>query len=181
MKMIANVPTSKPFMSSPPIEQISCKTICKVLRVSWKGNNMEIYCKMLQCLIDANTAVPMIDIANGLHLDTQDATSRFEYMLGQGWILPSRNDAGKIRITNAGRQQCQLLLEQRQLAQDALQSLQSMDENMRRNHAEEKAEKAKDRRFQLVNTLLGALAGALATLAIEHASSLYVFLQHLFH
>lgn len=52
---------------------------------------------------------------------------------------------------------------------------------MRRNHAEEKAEKAKDRRFQLVNTLLGALAGALATLAIEHASSLYVFLQHLFH
>lgn len=122
---------------------------------------MEIYCKMLQRLIDANTAVPMSDIANGLHLDTQDATSHFEYMLGQGWILPSRNDAGKIRITNAGRQQCQLLLEQRQLAQDALQSLQSMDENMRRNHAEEKAEKAKDRRFQLVNTLLGALAGAL--------------------
>lgn len=142
---------------------------------------MEIYCKMLQYLIDANTAVPMSDIANDLHLDTQDATSRFEYMLGQGWILPSRNDVGKIRITNTGRHQCQLLLEQRQLAQDALQSLQSMDENMRRNHAEEKAEKAKDRRFQLVNTLLGALAGALATLAIEHASSLCVFLQHLFH
>ena len=142
---------------------------------------MEIYCKMLQCLIDANTAAPMIDIANDLHLDKQDAASRFEYMLGQGWILPSRNDASKVRITNAGRHQCQLLLEQRQLTHDALQSLQSMDENMRRNHAEEKAEKAKDRRFQLVNTLLGALAGALATLAIEHASSLYVFLQHLFH
>lgn len=73
---------------------------------------MEIYRKMLQYLIDANTAVPMSDIANDLHLDTQDATSRFEYMLGQGWILPSRNDASKIRITTAGRQQCRLITEQ---------------------------------------------------------------------
>lgn len=88
------------------------KTICKVLQVFWKGNNMEIYCKMLQCLIDANTAVPMIDIANDLYLDKQDATSRFEYMSSQGWILPSRNDAGKIRITTAGRQQFRLMTEQ---------------------------------------------------------------------
>lgn len=78
----------------------------------WKGNKVEIYCKMLQCLIDANTAVPMIDIANDLHLDMQDATSRFEYMSSQGWILPSRNDASKIRITTAGRQQCRLITEQ---------------------------------------------------------------------
>lgn len=78
----------------------------------WKGNKVEIYCKMLQCLIDANTAVPMIDIANDLHLDMQDATSRFEYMSSQGWILPSRNDAGKIRITTAGRQQFRLMTEQ---------------------------------------------------------------------
>lgn len=73
---------------------------------------MEIYCKMLQRLIDADTAVPMTDIAKGLYLDKQDATSRFAYMAHQGWILPSRNDAGKIRITTAGRQQCRFMTEQ---------------------------------------------------------------------
>ena len=49
-----------------------------------------------------------------------------------------------------------------------LASEQKRAEKMRQYRAEKEAEKAKDRRFQLFNTLIGAFAGAIITLIIEH-------------
>lgn len=51
----------------------------------------------------------------------------------------------------------------------AIQSeLSQMNEDMRHERAEQKAEKAKDRRFQFFNALISAVAGAIVTLLIEH-------------
>lgn len=58
--------------------------------------------------------------------------------------------------------------------------LKRMNEDMRRNHAEEKTEKKKDRRFQLFNTLFGALLGALFTLLIEHFDKVLSFFSAFF-
>lgn len=48
------------------------------------------------------------------------------------------------------------------------EELKRMNDDMRQNHAEEKSEKEKDRRFQLFNTFVGALIGSIFTLLIEH-------------
>ena len=52
-----------------------------------------------------------------------------------------------------------------------------MNGDVRQNHAEEKSEKEKDRRFQLLNTLFGALLGAVFTLLVEHFGEIIKFFQ----
>lgn len=47
-----------------------------------------------------------------------------------------------------------------------------MAQQMNNQHSEEKAEKAKDRRFQLINTLVGAVLGGMVTLLVEHFSGI---------
>lgn len=50
-------------------------------------------------------------------------------------------------------------------------------EQQREEIAREKTEKKKERRFQLFNTLLGAGAGALLALFVEHLSEILVFFK----
>lgn len=58
--------------------------------------------------------------------------------------------------------------------------LKRMNDDMRQDHAEEQSEKKKDRRFQLLNTLFGALIGAFFTLLIEHLDRVLAFFSRLF-
>ena len=53
-----------------------------------------------------------------------------------------------------------------------LKELEDMAQQMNNQHSEEKAEKAKDRRFQLINTLVGAVLGGMVTLLVEHFSGI---------
>lgn len=53
--------------------------------------------------------------------------------------------------------------------------LSQMNEDMRQDRTEQKAEKSKDRRFQLFNTLLGAVLGSLVTLLVEHFGEIIAF------
>lgn len=61
-----------------------------------------------------------------------------------------------------------------------LQDIDDMEQKMRQNHAEQKAEKAKDRRFQLLNTLISAVAGAAFALLAEHFDDVAAFFRRLF-
>ena len=51
----------------------------------------------------------------------------------------------------------------------------------RQNMADKKAEKNIDRRFQLFNTLLGAVVGAVLTLLIEHLPDIIAFIKGPIH
>ncbi len=51
----------------------------------------------------------------------------------------------------------------------------------RQNMADKKAEKNIDRRFQLFNTLLGAVVGAVLTLLIEHLPDIIAFINGPIH
>ena len=58
--------------------------------------------------------------------------------------------------------------------------LKRMNDEMRQDHAEEQTEKKKDRRFQLLNTLFGALLGAVFTLLVEHWPDIVSFFSSIF-
>lgn len=60
-----------------------------------------------------------------------------------------------------------------------IQEAEKLDQELRDKAASEKAEKTKDRRFQLLNTLLGAVVGALLTLFVEHFSEILAFFKGL--
>ena len=145
---------------------------------------MQTYCKILRILAEAISSTSMNDIAEKLDLDFLDAKHRFEYMHDQKWIICSRRDPNMVRITSAGRHQLCVMeeaLRQQNQEAEAIHVLKNMDDNMRQNHAEEKAEKAKDRRFQIINTLIGAVSGSLITLLIEHWTGVVNWVVHLFH
>ena len=55
-----------------------------------------------------------------------------------------------------------------------------MNDDMRQDHAEEQSEKKKDRCFQLLNTLFGALLGAAFTLLVEHWGEIWAYFVRLF-
>lgn len=61
-----------------------------------------------------------------------------------------------------------------------LQNIDDMEQKMRQNHAEQKAEKAKDRRFQLLNAIISAMVGAVFTLLVEHFDDVTAFFRRLF-
>ncbi len=58
--------------------------------------------------------------------------------------------------------------------------LKRMNDDMRQDHAEEQSEKKKDRCFQLLNTLFGALLGAAFTLLVEHWGEIWAYFVRLF-
>lgn len=74
---------------------------------------------------------------------------------------------GRYTITSTGREVLEL---EEQRIQEQAQKM-----------AEEKAEKRKDRCFQLLNSLFSAAAGALLTLSVEHFPAILDFLKSLFH
>lgn len=59
--------------------------------------------------------------------------------------------------------------------------LKCMNEDMRQQHSEEKTEKKIDRRFQLIYSVLGAVAGSLVTLFVEHFDGIISLITGLFH
>lgn len=61
-----------------------------------------------------------------------------------------------------------------------LKTLDDMAQKVNQEHSEKKAERTKDRRFQLINTLVSALLGGLVTLIVEHFDSVILFFQNLF-
>lgn len=145
---------------------------------------MQTYCEILHILAEATSSTSMNDIAEKLDLDFNDAKYRFEFMHDQGWIVCSRRAPNMIRITSAGHHQLRTMEEafhQQTQAVEAIHVLKNMNDNVRQNHAEEKAEKAKDRRFQLINTMLGAISGSLITLLVEHWAGIVDWVLYLFH
>lgn len=58
--------------------------------------------------------------------------------------------------------------------------LKRMNDDMRQDHAEEQSEKKKERCFQLLNTLFGALLGTLFTLLVEHWEEIWACLIRFF-
>lgn len=106
---------------------------------------------------------------NGVHLyDDLDGNDRgvLLYLAQEGYVYTKALDP-PIYFTN-----------QKGLAK--LKELDDMTQKMDQEHAEKKAEQAKDRRFQLVNTVISAVLGGLVTLFIEHFDSIITFLQNLF-
>ena len=61
-----------------------------------------------------------------------------------------------------------------------LNALDDMAQKVSQEHAEKKSEQAKDRRFQLINTLIGTVLGSAVTLTVEHFNSVISFFQNLF-
>ena len=60
-----------------------------------------------------------------------------------------------------------------------LKALDDMAQKVNQEHAEKKAEHAKDRRFQFINTLVSAVLGGIVTLIVEHFDTILSFLQGL--
>lgn len=67
-----------------------------------------------------------------------------------------------------------------QLGRDALEEFECSADKVRQESAEKKAEKKSDRRFQLLDTLFGAVIGSLLTLLAEHHASVINFIFDLF-
>lgn len=92
----------------------------------------------------------------------------------QGYLLDTA--ARTYAVTDKGRAAVEARRSGTPLA--AIQSeFSQMNEDMRHERAEQKAEKAKDRRFQIFNTLVGAVAGAIVTLLIEHFAEIISFVR----
>lgn len=67
-----------------------------------------------------------------------------------------------------------------QLGQDALEKFEYSANKVHQESAEKKAEKKSDRRFQLLDTLFGAVIGSLLTLLAEHHDCVINFFLNLF-
>lgn len=106
---------------------------------------------------------------NGVHFyDDLDGTDRgvLMYLEQEGYVYTKALDPPVYFIKQKG------------LAK--LKEIDDMAQQMDQEHAEKKSEKAKDRRFQFVNTVVSAILGGLVTLVIERFNSIISFLQSLF-
>lgn len=67
-----------------------------------------------------------------------------------------------------------------EIGKDALAEYERAEDKMRQQKADKESEKKSDRKFQIINTLFGAIVGAVITLLIEHRSCVFDFFFNLF-
>mgnify|MGYP000348240394 CR=1 FL=1 len=106
---------------------------------------------------------------NGVHFyDDLDGEDRgvLMYLEREGYVYTKALDPPIYHITQKG------------LAH--LKTLDDMAQKVNQEHSEKKAEQAKDRRFQLINTFVSAILGGVVTLVVEHFDSIIAFFQNLF-
>lgn len=67
-----------------------------------------------------------------------------------------------------------------EIGKDALAEYERAEDEMRQQKADKESEKKSDHKFQILNTLFGAIVGAVITLLIEHRSCVVDFFFNLF-
>lgn len=106
---------------------------------------------------------------NGVHFynDLDDSgREAVQYLAGLKYVEVESLNPPIYRITQKG------------LAK--LKAIDDMAQKMNQEHAEKKSEHAKDRRFQLINTLVSAVLGGVVALIVEHFDAILSFFKNLF-